>query len=77
MDDMEFLAAHYDKTAIERVTAVAHTPFTRLTYTEAIDVLLEHIAKGKKFEFPVGALAIRARLFWVVESRGNKRKTRT
>lgn len=54
IDDMEFLGTMYDKTAIDRVKAVAETPFKRLPYTEAIEILMEHVQKGKTFEFPVG-----------------------
>lgn len=54
MDDMQLLSERYDKTCIERTRAVAETPFVRLTYTEAINVLLEHVKKGKKFEYDVG-----------------------
>jgi len=49
-DDLEFLNKMYDKELIERLKFVANTTFERLTYTEAIDILL---ASGQKFEFPV------------------------
>ena len=48
--DIEFLSEHYDKELINRLEAVAADTFVRLTYTEAIDILLQ---SGKKFEFPV------------------------
>lgn len=49
-DDLEFLNEHYDKALISRLQAVVGEEFVRLSYTEAIDILL---ASGRKFEFPV------------------------
>jgi len=49
-DDIEFLAEHYDKGLVERLQGVLDTEFVRLSYTEAIDIL---VASGHKFEFPV------------------------
>ena len=49
-DDLEFLNEHYDKELISRLQAVVGEEFVRLSYTEAIDILL---ASGRKFEFPV------------------------
>lgn len=49
-DDLEFLQKMYDKELIERLNFVTANQFERLTYTEAIDIL---IASGQKFEFPV------------------------
>lgn len=51
LEDMQFFVKMYDKEAIERLQLVASTPFVRLTYTEAIDLLLG--VKDKKFENPV------------------------
>ena len=52
--DLEFIRAQVDKTAIERLEAVASTPFERITYTRAIEILQEVVAaKKKKFEFQV------------------------
>ncbi|BBM97614.1 asparaginyl-tRNA synthetase [Marchantia polymorpha subsp. ruderalis] len=48
LDDMEFLAKMYDKTAVERLRMVASTPFVRITYTEAVETLQK--VKKKKFE---------------------------
>jgi len=48
--DMEFFDAFIEKGLLERLRHVAGTPFARLTYTEAIDLLKR---SGKKFEFPV------------------------
>ena len=39
---------------IERLQKVINTPFKRLPYTEAVEILEEHIKQKKvKFEFPV------------------------
>ncbi len=48
--DIEFLAKMYDPELIERLEFVLHNDFVRLTYTEAIDILVK---SGRKFEFPV------------------------
>ena len=45
-----------DSTVIERLEEVANTPFKRISYTEAVDLLLKAIKEGKKFEFEVGAI---------------------
>ncbi len=43
-----------DKTAVERLEHVAYTPFKRLSYTEAVEILEGVVRdKKKKFEFPV------------------------
>lgn len=46
-EDMEFMVKNYDKTAIERLELVSSTPFERISYTKAVEIL-----KGtdKKFE---------------------------
>lgn len=49
-DDLEFLNNMYDKELLERLKFVVENNFTRLTYTEAIDILEK---SGKSFEFPV------------------------
>ena len=49
-DDLEFLNNLYDKELLNRLQSVVSSPFKRLTYTEAIEVLG---ATTKKFEFPV------------------------
>ncbi len=49
-DDLEFLNKMYDNELIERLTFVTNNAFKRLTYTEAVEILL---ASGQKFEFPV------------------------
>ncbi|MBI9039373.1 MAG: asparagine--tRNA ligase [Bacteroidales bacterium] len=50
-DDLEFLNKMYDNELIERLKSVLASKFERLTYTEAVDILLK---SGQKFEFPVG-----------------------
>ncbi len=49
-DDLQFLNDRYDNTLLERLRSVIAEPFQRLTYTEAIDILVQ---SGQKFEFPV------------------------
>ncbi|CAI5525590.1 unnamed protein product [Closterium sp. Naga37s-1] len=49
-DDMRFMTKMFDKTALDRLAHVASSPFARVTYTEAIELLQEAIKKGKKFE---------------------------
>ncbi|XP_071735178.1 asparagine--tRNA ligase, cytoplasmic 1-like [Rutidosis leptorrhynchoides] len=50
LDDMEFMVQKFDKNAIKRLQMVASTNFVRLSYTEAITILEEVVAKGHKFE---------------------------
>lgn len=54
--DLEFITKMIDKTAVERLQQVASTPFKRITYTEAIELLEKAVAEGKKFEYPVSRL---------------------
>ncbi|MBS4014115.1 MAG: asparagine--tRNA ligase [Bacteroidetes bacterium] len=49
-DDLEFLQKMYDNELIERLSFVVNNTFERLTYTEAIDILVK---SGQSFEFPV------------------------
>ncbi|MGD9493120.1 MAG: asparagine--tRNA ligase [Bacteroidales bacterium] len=49
-DDLEFLQKMYDKELIARLKGVVETPFKRLAYTEAVEILMK---SGQKFEFPV------------------------
>jgi asparaginyl-tRNA synthetase len=49
-DDMKFFADRIDKQCIARVESFVSSPFTRLTYTEAIAALEK---SGRSFEFPV------------------------
>lgn len=48
--DMEFFDKFISKGLIERLRHVAESPFERLTYTEAIEILLK---ANKKFAYPV------------------------
>ncbi|GAV62178.1 tRNA-synt_2 domain-containing protein/WHEP-TRS domain-containing protein/tRNA_anti domain-containing protein [Cephalotus follicularis] len=50
LDDMEFMAKSYDKTCISRLRMVASTPFERVTYTEAVELLQDAVKGGKNFE---------------------------
>jgi asparaginyl-tRNA synthetase len=50
-DDMEFFGKWIDKTVRETLEGVIKSDFERITYTEAVDVLVKC---GQKFEFPVG-----------------------
>lgn len=49
-DDMTFFVERIFPDAIRRIETVIKSPFVQLTYTNAIDVLLN---SGRKFEFPV------------------------
>jgi asparaginyl-tRNA synthetase len=49
-DDMEFFNNVIDKTVLEAMTHIIETPFERISYTEAVEILEK---SGKKFEFPV------------------------
>jgi asparaginyl-tRNA synthetase len=46
--DLEFLNNMYDKELLNRLNTVITRPFTRITYTDAIDVLIK---SDQKFEF--------------------------
>lgn len=49
-DDMEFMADKFDKGCITRLKMVASTPFVKITYTEAVELLEESVKNGKVFE---------------------------
>lgn len=49
-EDMQFFNKHVSPGIIERLTHVVQTPFERITYTKAIEILEK---SGKTFEFPV------------------------
>ncbi len=49
-DEMAFFNEHYDKTTIATLEKIVTSEFRRLTYTEAVEIL---IASGEKFEYPV------------------------
>lgn len=53
-DDLEFLNTMYDKELIERLNSVVNDDFIHLSYTKGVEILEASIAKGHKFEFPVG-----------------------
>jgi asparaginyl-tRNA synthetase len=50
MEDLEFLNKMYDNELIDRLKEVIGDKFERLTYTEAVDILM---ASGQTWEFPV------------------------
>ncbi|TVU31920.1 hypothetical protein EJB05_23631, partial [Eragrostis curvula] len=50
-EDMEFMVKNFDRSAIERLQLVSSTPFVRISYTKAVE-LLKNVT-GKKFENPV------------------------
>jgi asparaginyl-tRNA synthetase len=49
-DDLEFLCKMYDAELVDRLKFVTENKFKRLTYTEAIDILIK---ADQPFEFPV------------------------
>ena len=49
-DELRFLNNFYDKGLIERLTAVASSDFARVTYTDAVDMLLKY---NDDFEYKV------------------------
>ena len=49
-EEMDFFNRFIDKQLIERLDKVRHSEFRRMTYTEAVDILMK---SGKEFEFPV------------------------
>uniref|UniRef100_A0A453QDR0 asparagine--tRNA ligase n=1 Tax=Aegilops tauschii subsp. strangulata TaxID=200361 RepID=A0A453QDR0_AEGTS len=52
MEDMEFMAKTHDKSAIERLELVSSTPFERVSYTKAVEMLTGS-AGSKKFQTKV------------------------
>jgi len=50
-EDIDFFDKHIEKGLKTRLENLLATPFKRLTYTEAVDILLQ--VKDKKFEVPV------------------------
>ncbi|XP_044480084.1 asparagine--tRNA ligase, cytoplasmic 1-like [Mangifera indica] len=50
LDDMEFMAKNYDKSCIDRLRMACSTPFQRISYTEAVELLEEAVKEGKNFE---------------------------
>ena len=49
-DDLEFLCKMYDAELVDRLKFVTENAFQRLTYTEAVDILIK---ANQPFEFPV------------------------
>src|SRR5262249_23858376 len=49
-EDMQFFKERIEPEAISRLEAVANSTFTRLPYTEAVEILKK---SGEKFEYPV------------------------
>jgi asparaginyl-tRNA synthetase len=49
-DELEFFNTYVDKGLLERLRFVAERPFARVSYTEAVEILLQC---GRVFEFPV------------------------
>ncbi|MEE2971839.1 MAG: asparagine--tRNA ligase [Planctomycetota bacterium] len=52
-DDLAFFADRVEPTCIERLETFVDSPFERIDYGEAIDILEKAAAGGRKFEFPV------------------------
>ncbi|MCX5688442.1 MAG: asparagine--tRNA ligase [Planctomycetota bacterium] len=52
-DDMKFFDERIEPGLLERLRHVLETPFRRLPYTEAVDILQKAAASGKKFEYPI------------------------
>lgn len=50
-DEMEFFNSFVDKTLLSKLTHVLNTPFRKVTYTEAIELLLKAQKEGVKFEY--------------------------
>ena len=49
-EEMEFFISFVDKGLLERLNNIVNSEFTKITYTKAIELLLE---SGQKFEYPV------------------------
>ena len=49
-EDLEFFNERIDKTLLETLTHIVDSPFERMTYTEAVEILSR---SGQAFEFPV------------------------
>ncbi|KAL0887012.1 hypothetical protein Bca101_010995 [Brassica carinata] len=49
-DDLEVMAENVDYGCIDRLKLVASTPFVRITYTDAIELLKKAMAQRQKFE---------------------------
>ncbi|MCO6459408.1 MAG: asparagine--tRNA ligase [Pirellulaceae bacterium] len=51
LEDMRFFNERIDNTTIHTLQKIVESNFVRLSYTEAVEILL---GSGKKFEYPVG-----------------------
>ncbi|MBU0505222.1 MAG: asparagine--tRNA ligase [bacterium] len=49
-DDFEFFNSRIDNTILETMAHIIEAPFERISYTDAVDILVK---SGQKFEFPV------------------------
>lgn len=49
-EEMEFFNSFIDKGLIERLTNIVNSDFGKVSYTEAVDILIK---SGKEFEYPV------------------------
>lgn len=52
-EEMQFFNSFVDKGLIDRLNHVVSSDFVRLTYTEAIEILEDAVAKGRKFDYAV------------------------
>ena len=52
-DELNMCNKFVDKGLLERLTHVANSDFARITYTEAVAILEDAVAKGHSFEYPV------------------------
>jgi len=50
-DEMNFFNTMIDKTVLDKLHHILNTPFKRMKYTEAIDILIKAKEKGHKFEY--------------------------
>jgi asparaginyl-tRNA synthetase len=46
-EDMELMVQTHDKTAIQRLELVSSTPFERISYTEAVEMLVDSPGNNK------------------------------
>lgn len=61
--DLQFINKMVDKTAIARLEQVASTPFKRVSYTEAIELLQDVVARGvKNFEYKVSVQGLKRKV---------------
>ena len=53
MEELEFLNQFVDNTLLERLNKIVNAEFTRITYTEAVEILEQAGKSGVKFEYPM------------------------